>query len=143
MVTGVLKKHSNSPWPSLTFIIPKKNGTVQFITDFRKVNAKLVRKPNPIPKISDVMKKLEGFQYATALDLNMGYYTLRLDPDAQKICTLITPFGKYAYLRLPMGVSCSPDIFQEKMSDLVAGLDFARTYLDDLLCLSRALLMST
>jgi len=96
---GVLKKCSNSPWVSPTFIIPKKNGRVRFITDFRKVNAKLVRKPYPIPKISDLVQKLEGFSYATALDLNMGYYTLRLDPDAQKICTLITPFGKYQYLR--------------------------------------------
>jgi hypothetical protein len=37
------------------------------------------------------------------------------------------------YLRLPMGLSCSPDIFQEKMSDLMQHLDFVRTYLDDLL----------
>ena len=37
-----------------------------------------------MPKISDVMQKLVGFQYATALDLNMGYYHIRLDPDAQK-----------------------------------------------------------
>ena len=37
------------------------------------------------------MKELEGFQYATALDLNMGYYTLRLDPLSQDICTIITP----------------------------------------------------
>jgi hypothetical protein len=35
-----------------------------------------------------------------------------------------------------MGVSCSPDIFQEKMSDLMQDLDFVRTYLDDLLIIS-------
>ena len=69
--------------------MPKKNGTMQFIADLRQINKKIVRKPFPIPKISDVMQKLEGFQYATALDLNMGYYHIRLDPDAQKICTLI------------------------------------------------------
>ena len=47
-----------------------------------------------------------------------------------------TPWGKYQYLRLPMGVNVSPDIFQEKMSDLMAGLEFVRTYLDDLLIIS-------
>ena len=82
------------------------------------------------------MQKLQGFTFATALDLNMGYYTIRLDPDAQKICTIILPWGKYQYLRLPMGLSCAPDIFQEKMSELMVGLEFARTYLDDLLCLT-------
>jgi hypothetical protein len=43
------------------------------------------------------------------------------------------PFGKYQYLRLTKGISCLPDIFQEKMSDLMQHLNFARTYLDDLL----------
>ncbi len=59
--------------------------------------------------------------YATALDLNMGYC---LDPDAARICTIIFPWGKYSYKRLPMGIAGSPDIFQEKMSNLVATLEF-------------------
>jgi hypothetical protein len=66
----------------------------------------------------------------------MGYYTIRLHPDSQKLCTIVTPFGKYQFVRLPMGISCSPDIFQEKMSDLMQHLDFVRTYLDDLLVIS-------
>ena len=40
---------------------------------------------------------MEGFTYATVLDLNMGYYTVRLDPDSQKICSIILPWGKYSY----------------------------------------------
>jgi hypothetical protein len=96
-----------------------------------------VRKPFPIPKISTVLQELEGFTYATALDLNMGYYTIRLDPDASKICTIILPWGKYSYLRLPMGIAGSPDIFQAKMSELMESLEFVRTYLDDLLCISK------
>jgi len=41
-----------------------------------------VRKPYPIPKISTTLQEMEGFSYATALDLNMGYYTIRLDTEA-------------------------------------------------------------
>ena len=76
---------------------------------------KLLRKPFPIPRIMDMMQTLEGFQYATTLDLNMGYYTITLDRKAQEICTIVTPWGKYSYLRLPMGLMCAPDIFQAKM----------------------------
>jgi hypothetical protein len=72
-----------------------------------------------------------------ALDLNMGYYTISLDPDASKICTIIFPRGKYSHERLPMGIAGSPDIFQEKMSDLMATLKFVRTYLDDLLIITK------
>jgi hypothetical protein len=73
----------------------------------------------------------------TALDLNMGYYTIRLDPDASKICTIIFPWGRYSYKRLPMGITGSPDIFQGKMSELMESLEYVRAYLDDLLCISK------
>ena len=76
----------------------KKDNTVRVVSDFRELNKRIVRKPFPIPKISTVLQELEGFTYATALDLNMGYYTIRLDPDASKICTIILPWGKYSYL---------------------------------------------
>ena len=101
-----------SEWAAPSFIIPKKDQIVRVISDFRELNKGLVRKPFPIPKISTVLQEMEGFTFATALDLNMGYYTIRLDPDASKICTIIFPWGKYSYLRLPMGVAGSPDIFQ-------------------------------
>ena len=128
---GVLRKCSDSTWASPTFIIPKKNGTVRFIFDFRYLTKNLVCKPYPIPKIADVLQKLEGLSYATALDLNMGYYTVRLDFSSQKLCTIITPWGKYQYQRLTMGVNVSPDVFQEKISELMEGLEFVRTYLDN------------
>jgi hypothetical protein len=67
----------------------------------------------------------------------MGYYTIRLDPDASKICNIIFPWGKYSYKRLPMGIAGSPDIFQEKMSELMETLKHVRAYLDDLLCISK------
>ena len=68
---GVLRKCSASTWASPTFIIPKKNGTARFISDFRYLNKNLVCKPYPIPKIADVLQKLEGPFYTTSLDLNM------------------------------------------------------------------------
>jgi hypothetical protein len=99
-------------WASPSFIIPKKDLTVHTISDFRELNKRIVKKPYPIPKISTMLQELEGFTYATALDLNMGYYTIRLEPMAPKMCTIIFPWGKYSYLRLPMGFAGSADIFQ-------------------------------
>ncbi len=111
----VLERQLASEWALPSFIIPKKDNTVHFLSDFWGVNKRVVRKPFPIPKISTVLQEIEGFSYATALDLNMGYYTIRLDPDASKICTIIIPWGQYSYKRLPMGIPDSPDIFQGKM----------------------------
>ena len=134
---GVLKKVNRSEWAAPTFIIPKKDGTVRFISDFRELNKRIRRKPYPIPKIQDMLLQLEGFQYATSLDLNMGYYHIELNPDSKKYCTIVLPFGKFEYQRLPMGLCNSPDIFQEKISDLMDGLEFIRAYIDDILCLTK------
>jgi hypothetical protein len=82
-----------------------------------------------------MLQELEDFAYATSSLLNMGYYTIKLGYDGKK-GTIVTPVGKYQHLRLPMGISWSPYIFQEKMSDLMQHLNFVSTYLDDLLAIS-------
>ncbi len=121
---GVLERQPASEWTSPSFIIPKKDKTVFFLSDFWEVNKRLVRKPFPIPKISTVLQEVEEFTFAAALDLNMGYYTIRLDPDASKICPITFPWGKYSYKRLPMDIAGSPDIFQGKMLELMESLEY-------------------
>ena len=43
-----------------------------FVTDFLRLNHKLVRNPYPLPRIGETIQQLEGLKYATALDLNVG-----------------------------------------------------------------------
>ena len=133
----VLRQVATSEYASPSFIIPKKNGTVRVVSDFRMLNSLLKRKPYPIPKIQDLLATLNGFTFATSLDLNMGYYTIHLTPDASHTCTIIFPWGKYEYLRLPMGVANSPDIFQSKINKLMQGLEFVQAYLDDVLTVTK------
>ena len=82
---------------------------------------------------------MQGFTYTTALDLNMGYYTIRLDPDAQRVCMVILPWGNYLYMRLPMGIAGSPEIFQERMINLIQTLDYVRVYIDNLLTITKGM----
>ena len=81
--------------------------------------------------------KLESFQWATSLDLNMGYYHIECSPHSKKLCTIVMPWGKYEYQRLPMGLCNSPDIFQEHMSALMCNLEYVRAYIDDLLIFTK------
>jgi hypothetical protein len=100
----------------------------------------IIRRPYPIPKISTTLQELESFTYATALDLNMGHYTIRLDPRAVKMFTIIFSRDKYSYQRLPLGCAGSADIFQAEMMKLMEALEYVRTYIDGLLVITRGTL---
>ena len=83
------------------------------------------------------MQQLEGFQYTTALDLNIGYYTIRLSPASQYMTTIVTEFGKFKYNRLPMGMCASKDIFQDKADKLLGYIEGIKTYIDDIFVSSK------
>ena len=124
---GVLEKCNDSEWAAPTFIQPKKTGEVRVLTDFCILNKYIRRKPYPLPKISDLLQKLEGFTWATALDLSMGYYHIVLDKKSSYLCTMILPWGKYCYCRLPMNLIGSPDIFQAIIINDLMGTQYQST----------------
>jgi Reverse transcriptase (RNA-dependent DNA polymerase) len=68
----------------------------------------------------------------------MGYYnTLALTPKTQELCSIVFPWAKYSYLRLPMRIANAPDIFQSNINQLMEGLDYVRAYLDDILIVTK------
>ena len=78
-----------------------------------------------MPKINDILFKLQGFQYAMSLDLSMGYDNIQLSENTSNLCTIILPWRKYRYRRLPMGVANSPDNFQQKMNKFFMDLNLS------------------
>ncbi|GFH56268.1 hypothetical protein CTEN210_12744 [Chaetoceros tenuissimus] len=133
---GILKRTINSEWASPAFLIPKKDGNVRFLCDFRQLNLRIKKKPYPIPPISDLLGKMEQFTYVTAIDISLGYHHIPLTSKAQQICTITTPYGQYSYTRLPMGLATAPSIFQNKIHELIGDLPYIRAYIDDILIIS-------
>ena len=83
---------------------------------------------------------MKGFQFATALDLNMAYYTIQLSPKSKDLTTIITEFGKFSYNVLPMGLCISGGIFQAKVNELLPGdIEGLYTYFDDILLTTKGL----
>jgi hypothetical protein len=150
---GFLEEDYSSEWASIiqSFAIPKKNvsSTIRVVTDFRKNSTQLIVKTMcvthfPIPKIGDMIRSMEGFTFASVLDLNMGYYHIKIDADAQKLCTIVFPWhmGKYKYKRLHMGIKIYSFLMFFKTSCLslskIWNMLRLSCYLDDLLILTNS-----
>lgn len=129
---GVLEPTGRSEWIAGTFIIPKKDGRVRWISDFRGLNKVLRRKVYPLPRIGDILSRRTGYKFLSKLDISMQYYTFEMDEESRDKCTIATPFGLYRYCRLPMGVSQSPDIAQEIMERTLRHIDDIEIYIDDI-----------
>ena len=115
MKIGVLTPVQHSWCSTHVFIAPKKEGNARFITDYNRLNQKLVINPYQLPRIVETIKQLEGFQKATTLYLNIVYYTIRLSPASQDVPKIVTEFGKFIYNCLPMGMCATSQSVQANL----------------------------
>jgi hypothetical protein len=136
---GVLERCVASEWGAP--IIPKKDRRVRWVSDFRALNKLIERKIYPLPRIQDILSKRKGYQFFTKLDLSMKYYTFELDEESSDLCTVVTPFGKYRYLQVPMGIKlppgsngnkAKPQFAQGIMEDIFRDMDETAVFLDDI-----------
>ena len=83
---GVLQKFGASKWASPTFIIPKKDESVRWVSDFRELNKVINRNIYPLPRIQTILTKRAGYVFFTKLDVSLQYYTFALDVESQILC---------------------------------------------------------
>ena len=133
---GVLERAGRAEWIAGTFIIPKKDSSVRWISDFRALNKYLRRKVYPLPRIADILARRSGYKFLTKLDISMQYYTFEVDDESKELCMIVTLFGLFRYRRLPMGVSVAPDIAQEAMERTLQAFRDIEVCMDDIACFS-------
>ena len=122
-------------WMGFTmFVIPKKVGSVWWIADFQELNKVIKCRIFPLPKISEILWKRAGYKYFTKLDILSQFYTFELDEQSKELCVIVTPFGKFRYNQLPMGLKQSPDFAQEIMEDVLHDIEECDCYIDDVGC---------
>ena len=90
-----------------------------------------------MPKVEDIFSKLNGAKYFTTLDLRATYHHIPLDNSSIPKTTFNSPFGKYEYVKGPLGLAQAPAYFQEFMTNILKDFNFAIAYLDDIIIFSK------
>ena len=73
------------------------------------------------------MQQLKILKYTKTLDINMGYYTIRISPARQYITTIVTEFEKLGYNRLHMGMCALGKILQAKADKQLNDIEGVKT----------------
>ena len=82
----------------------KEDGSIRLAIDYRKVNNATLPDPYPLPRIDDIIDRLAKNKYFSKIDLENGYYQVKMHKDSIKFTTFISQFGKHEYLAMPMGL---------------------------------------
>ena len=108
---------SKSPWASVVVLVRKKDGSLRFCIDLRKLNARTVKDAYSLPRIEETLFEcLNGAQWFTSLDLRSGYWQVELDEESKALTAFtVGPLGFYQCEHMPFGLTNVPATFQRLM----------------------------
>ena len=131
---GIIHSIDFSEWATPVVPVVRRDGGVRICGDYKvTVNPHIVKDTYPLPRIEDLLAKLEGGIIFSKLDLSRAYQQVLLDEESKKLLTISTHKGLFCYDRLPFGVSCAPSKFQRIIDALLADIPGCIAFLDDVL----------
>ena len=138
---GAIRK-SHSLWTSVAVLVQKKDGSLRFCTDLRKLNKQTVKDSYLLPHIDETLNSLQGSQWFSLLNLKSGYWRVEMDKQSKPLTTFtVGPLGFYQCNRMPFRLNNAPATFQQLMQTCLRdlNLNWCITHLEDIVNFSKDL----
>jgi len=123
-------------WVSQMAVVEKPNGELRICIDPQPLNKALQRERYKLPTVDDVLPQLNDAQVFSKLNVEQAYWHLKLDEPSSKLTTIIMPYGRYKWNRLPF-VKVSSELFQKHLNSALSRLDGVLAVADDIIVFGR------
>ena len=140
MLDGGAIRPSKSPWCNAIVLVRKKDRTLRFCIDFRKLNARTKKDSFPLPRMQETMESMVGARFFSSMDLKSGFWQVRMSEKSRKYTAFtVGSLGVYEFLRMPYRLCNAPATFQRLMQNCLGELNLTYTlvYLDDVIVYSK------
>ena len=129
---GVIEP-ATSEWASPIVLVPKKDGSLRFCVDYRRLNAKTIPDAYPLPRIDDCLDSLGDAEIFTTLDCNAGYWQVPEALEDREKTTFTAYLGTFRYIRMPFGLRNALATFQRALDIILSGVRWQSCliYIDD------------
>ena len=131
---------SNSPWCNAVVLVRKKDGSLCFCIDFRKLNSLTVKDSHPLPCICETLESLAGAAHYLTFDMNSGFWQVPMDEESKQYTAFtLGSMGLYEDESMPFGLCNAPPTFQRLMLNYLGELNltYCLIYLDDVIIFSQ------
>ena len=119
MIHDMLQKDiiqpSSSPWASSIILVPKKDGSLRFCIDYRKLNSVTQKDAYPLPRVDNTLEALSRSKWFSTLDLICGYWQVEIEEKDRHKTALCTREGLFEFKVMPFGLWNAPAVFQRLM----------------------------
>ena len=136
LAAGIIEP-SVSEWASAPVLIRKKDKSLRWCIDYRKLNAVSKKDVFPLPIIDECIDSLIGNIWFSKLDANSAYFQVRVNEADKSKTAFITKYGTYQFVKMPFGLCNAPSTFSRVMNLVLRGLTWnvVLAFLDDILVL--------
>ena len=131
---------SNSPWCNAVVLVRKKDGSLRFCIDFRKLNSLTVKDSHPLPRICETLESLAGAAHYSTFDMNSGFWQVPMDEESKQYTAFtLGSMGQYECESMPFGLCNALPTFQRLMQNCLGELNltYCLIYLDDVIVFSK------
>ena len=128
-----------SEWASPVVFASKKDGSMRFCVDYRRLNMKTKADAYPLPRMDDCIDSLGDAAVFSTLDCNSGYWQIPMAEKDMDKTAFVTHLGTFRYKRMPFGLRNAPATFQRALDIILSGVRWqvCLVYIDDVIVFSK------